>query len=150
MLRDKNDYGIYKLIFSSNISLDQVSFKFEMLHPLSPTPPINFTLIKCTLRSAFFTWIAGLSGKASTNQLSFHVLFHESHSSVKQLNMASALSKLLAIYPESQQGSSQLDGLVPGTHYVFALYARNDKGLNSTISESASCTTVSNKSICLS
>ena len=143
---ETNHYTNYTLTLSYS-NRDPKSFTFVVIQPSDPTSPINFKVSECTSSTATITWTAGLSGNAPTKRQAFHILYYERdsvRSSELQMNIASTYSgnsKWLTNGSENQMLSAQLDDLKPGTQYEFALYAVNDNGSKSNLTNSVSCTT---------
>ena len=143
---ETNHYTNYTLtlLYSNR---DSKSFTFVVIQPSDPTSPINFKVSECSSSTATITWTAGLSGNAPTKRQAFHVLYYERESvrsSELQMNITttySSNSKWLTNGSENEMLSAQLDDLKPGTQYEFALYAENDNGGKSNLTNSVNCTT---------
>ena len=145
-VRNSNDYANYTLTFLHN-SRGSKSFIFEVVQPASPNSPINFKVVNCSSRTAFFTWTAGFSGIANSKQQTFYILYrkwqYSDSSGAPQLSNVSVLeaNSSLTIGLEKEICAAQLDGLESNTRYMFALYSTNKNGLSSNLSEAATCTT---------
>ena len=143
---ETNHYTNYTLTLSYS-NRDSKSFTFVVIQPSDPTSPINFKVSECSSSTATIIWTAGLSGNAPTKRQAFHILYYERdsvRSSELQKNIAtsnSSNSKWLTNGSENEMLSAQLDDLKPGTQYEFALYAENDNGGKSNLTNSANCTT---------
>ena len=143
---ETNHYTNYTLTLSYS-NRDSKSFTFVVIQPSDPTSPINFKLSECSSSTATITWTAGLSGNAPIKRQAFHILYYEMdsvRSSELQMNIATTYlsnSKWLTNWSENEMLSAQLDDLKPGTQYEFALYAENDNGGKSSLTNSVSCTT---------
>ena len=138
----KNDYQNYTLILSHK-DRGSKTFTFEVIQPSDPTSPINLAVSYCSSSAAFITWTAGLSGNAPTKHQKFHILYNEWHSDrLKELKLnGSNFSKRVTNGSENEAVSAEINGLKPGTLYVFLLYAENDNGGKSNLSKSVLCTT---------
>ena len=143
---EKKDYTNYTLTLSYR-NRESKSFTFVVIQPSDPTSPINFNVTECSSSTAFIKWTSGLSGNAPTKRQAFHILYYERDSdcpSELQINtttMYSSHSKLLTNGSENKAVSAELNGLKPGTHYAFALYAENDNGGKSNLTNYVFCTT---------
>ena len=139
-------YTNYTLTLSYS-NRDSKSFTFIVIQPSDPTSPINFNVPECSSSTANFTWTSGLSGNAPTKRQAFHIIYSERdsvRSSEHKMNATttySGNSKWLINGSENEMVSAQLDGLKPGTQYEFELYAQNDNGGKSNLTNSVYCTT---------
>ena len=143
---ETNHYTNYTLTLSYS-NRDSKSFTFVVIQPSDPTSPLNFKVSECSSSTATITWTAGFSGNAPTKRQAFHILYYERdsvRSSKLQMNIATTYfsnSKWLTNGSENEMLSAQLDDLKPGTQYEFVLYAENDNGGKSNLTNSVSCTT---------
>ena len=143
---ETNHYTNYTLTLSYSYR-ESKSFTFIVIQLSDPTSPTNFNVSECSSNTAFFTWVAGLSGNAPTKRQAFHIVYYEREfirPSEIQMNIAtkhSGKTKWLTNGSENELVSAKLEGLNPGTHYKFALYAENDNGNKSNLTHSVNCTT---------
>ena len=114
---------------------------------VKPTSPTNFTVTYCNTRTAKFTWRSGLSGQAPTKEQFFQLLYLVWHTSnltnLPVMNKTGSVIKHNILNgSEDNTYAAQLSGLESHTRYLFAVYAVNANGLESELSQIASCTTV--------
>ena len=146
LVLETNHYTNYTLTLSYS-NRDSKSFTFFVIQPSDPASPISFKVSECSSSIATITWTAGLSGNAPTKRQAFYILYSERdsvRSSELQMNIATTYSrnsKWLTNGSENEMLSAQLDDLKPGMQYEFALYAENDNGGKSNLTNSVSCTT---------
>ena len=154
-------YGNYTLMLNS--SRGSESFKFQVVSPLAPSPPINVSVV-CNVTTAHLSWTAGSAGGAPTKGLSFFILYHEE--SIFPTSKESSLScsinwrienvlnkgtinvhnSFLKNGTELTQHSFNFQALDSRKLYVFELYAVNALKHCSALSQSVKCNTSHNLS----
>ena len=152
---EEKDYGNYTLMLNS--SRGSESFRFEVICPIAPSPPIN-VLVACNDTTAHLSWKAGSAGGAPTKALSFFLLYHEigNNSSLTVKHFSCPINQgienkqnkgiFLKNGTELADYTCNFDNLDKGKHYVFELYAANAISHCSEPSQSVKCKTSNNSS----
>ena len=147
---EEKDYGNYTLTLNS--SRGSKSFKFQVIRPIAPSPPINVS-VDCDVSTAHLSWIAGSAGGAPTKALSFFLLYHK-EGTIPSLTVKRFSCPInQGIENEQNKGIFLKNGteLAPytfnfhnldkGKHYVFELYSANAIRHCSEPSQSVKCKT---------
>ena len=153
---EEKDYGNYTLMLNS--SRGSESFRFQVISPLAPSPPLNVAVV-CNGTTANLSWTAGSAGGASTKGLSFFLLYHEESiiptskerslfcyinwriENVINKGNINVHNRFLKNGIELAQHSFNFQDLDSSKLYVFELYAVNAIKHCSALSQSVKCKT---------
>ena len=150
-LLEEKDYGNYTLILNNSVRGSKL-FKFQVICPLAPSPPINVSVV-CNVSTAHLNWTAGSAGGTPSKLLSFFLLYNEEgtilpstnksffNQSTQQINDVLKEGIFLLNGSEQNQFSFDLKGLVSQKVYVFELYSINAIGRKSEPSQIVKCST---------